>query len=181
MLDKNIISEDILAKLLIEANTVQKLIEQLNEGFSHAVNLIYHNHGRLIVTGIGKSALIAMKIAAESHRPQVEFNTSIEQVLNQITIRRFGTTGVKVKKKIKGYVTDGDIRRMSNQKSDIHKLMSRDIMSPNPFNIEGNVLSVEAFRIFEEKSINPKIVVDTKGQFKRIVHDLDLIKQGISE
>jgi arabinose-5-phosphate isomerase len=36
----------------------------LNESFSGAVRLIYESRGRVVVTGIGKSAIIAMKIVA---------------------------------------------------------------------------------------------------------------------
>jgi arabinose-5-phosphate isomerase len=36
----------------------------LNENFSEAVRLIYESRGRVVVTGIGKSAIIAMKIVA---------------------------------------------------------------------------------------------------------------------
>lgn len=323
MLDKNKILEDAKATLLIEAKALEGLLEQLNEDFSSAVELIHLNKGRLVVTGIGKSAVIAMKIvasmnstgtpavfmhaadaihgdlgivqpddivlclsksgtspeikdlvphikhrknklisitankegylaqesdfvlltdvekeacpnnlaptasttaqmamgdalavcllklkkfnandfakhhpggalgkklyltvgqiAAENLKPQVGLNTSIDQVLDEITTKRLGTTVVIDNEHIKGIVTDGDIRRMLKQKRDIHKLVAKDIMSPSPILLEEEVLAVKALSIFEEKSINHIIVVDKDNQYKGIVHILDLIKEGISE
>ena len=323
MLDKNKILEDAKATLSIEAKALEGLLEQLNEDFSSAVELIHLNKGRLVVTGIGKSAVIAMKIvasmnstgtpavfmhaadaihgdlgivqpddivlclsksgtspeikdlvphikhrknklisitankegylaqesdfvlltdvekeacpnnlaptasttaqmamgdalavcllklkkfnandfakhhpggalgkklyltvgqiAAENLKPQVGLNTSIDQVLDEITTKRLGTTVVIDNEHIKGIVTDGDIRRMLKQKRDIHKLVAKDIMSPSPILLEEEVLAVKALSIFEEKSINHIIVVDKDNQYKGIVHILDLIKEGISE
>lgn len=323
MLDKYKILEDAKATLLIEAKAVEGLLDQLDEDFSHAVELIHLNKGRLIVTGIGKSAVIAMKIvasmnstgtpavfmhaadaihgdlgivqpddivlclsksgtspeiidlvphikhrgnklisitaneegylaqasdfvlltdvekeacpnnlaptasttaqmamgdaltvcllklknfdandfamhhpggalgkklyltvgqiAAENMQPQVGLNTTIDQVLDEITTKRLGTTAVIENNQIKGIVTDGDIRRMLKEKRDIHQLVAKDIMTPSPVLLEEEVLAIKALNIFEEKSINHIIVVNTSGEYKGIVHILDLIKEGISE
>lgn len=323
MLDKYKILDDAKATLLIEAKAVEGLLDQLDEDFSHAVELIHLNKGRLIVTGIGKSAVIAMKIvasmnstgtpavfmhaadaihgdlgivqpgdivlclsksgtspeikdlvphikhrgnklisitaneegylaqasdfvlltnvekeacpnnlaptasttaqmamgdaltvcllklknfdandfamhhpggalgkklyltvgqiAAENLQPQVGLNTKIDQVLDEITTKRLGTTAVIENNQIKGIVTDGDIRRMLKQKRDIHNLVAKDIMTPSPVLLEEEVLAIKALNIFEEKSINHIIVVNTSGEYKGVVHILDLIKEGISE
>jgi arabinose-5-phosphate isomerase len=50
--------------LQIEADGISKLSAQLNEDFSIAVHRILYLDGRVIVTGIGKSAIIAQKIVA---------------------------------------------------------------------------------------------------------------------
>ncbi|MFP3765279.1 KpsF/GutQ family sugar-phosphate isomerase [Prevotella intermedia] len=47
-----------------EANATLALIEQLDENFDKAVELIYHCKGKVIVTGVGKSGNIGAKIAA---------------------------------------------------------------------------------------------------------------------
>lgn len=43
---------------------IQQLVDSINEDFVEAVNLIYNSKGRVIITGIGKSAIIAQKIVA---------------------------------------------------------------------------------------------------------------------
>jgi len=47
-----------------EAKAVEKLQDYLNDEFAHAVQHIYNSKGRVIITGIGKSAIIATKIVA---------------------------------------------------------------------------------------------------------------------
>lgn len=47
-----------------EGNSVLGLIPRLNNDFARAVQLIYQSKGRLVVSGIGKSALIAQKLVA---------------------------------------------------------------------------------------------------------------------
>jgi arabinose-5-phosphate isomerase len=47
-----------------EAKAVMDLIPQLDENFQKAVDMMYHCHGKIIVTGVGKSGNIGAKIAA---------------------------------------------------------------------------------------------------------------------
>ncbi|MFY9308899.1 MAG: KpsF/GutQ family sugar-phosphate isomerase [Bacteroidia bacterium] len=55
-----------LAKLTltIEADAVRNLQKSINADFIASVKLIYESKGRVVVTGIGKSAIIAQKIVA---------------------------------------------------------------------------------------------------------------------
>ncbi len=48
----------------IESKAVASLIERLGPSFEKAVDIIYQCRGRVIVTGIGKSGIVATKIAA---------------------------------------------------------------------------------------------------------------------
>ena len=56
---------DIARKVLkTEAEAVFALTEKLNSGFEKAVEIIFGSHGRVVVTGMGKSGLVGKKIAA---------------------------------------------------------------------------------------------------------------------
>jgi arabinose-5-phosphate isomerase len=56
---------DIAKKVLkTEADAVYALIEKLNSNFEKAVEIVYKSKGRVVVTGMGKSGLVAKKIAA---------------------------------------------------------------------------------------------------------------------
>ncbi|HEX7870919.1 MAG TPA: SIS domain-containing protein, partial [Chryseobacterium sp.] len=63
-----ITKENILAiakkTILSESEAIIKLIDYLDENFYEAAQRIYETKGRLIVTGIGKSAIIAQKMVA---------------------------------------------------------------------------------------------------------------------
>ena len=50
--------------LNIEADSVRNLQNFINDDFVNSVKLIYGSKGRVVVTGIGKSAIIAQKIVA---------------------------------------------------------------------------------------------------------------------
>lgn len=50
--------------ILSESKAISKLSELLTDDLADCVRLIYESKGRLIVTGIGKSAIIAQKIVA---------------------------------------------------------------------------------------------------------------------
>ena len=50
--------------LEIERDSIDNLISTIDEEFSNVVETIYRSKGRLVVSGIGKSAIIAQKIVA---------------------------------------------------------------------------------------------------------------------
>lgn len=47
-----------------EADAVKKLIDYIDDGFENCVKEIFASEGRVVITGIGKSAIIANKIVA---------------------------------------------------------------------------------------------------------------------
>ena len=55
------IAEMVLVK---ESNSIKGLINQLNDQFVNVVNLILNSNGKVIITGIGKSAIVSMKISS---------------------------------------------------------------------------------------------------------------------
>ncbi len=58
------IIEDAKTVLKIEAESLLALIDKIDDAFEALVNDIYNSSGRVIISGIGKSGLIARKIAA---------------------------------------------------------------------------------------------------------------------
>jgi hypothetical protein len=48
----------------IEADAVQSLVERFNDEFVEAIDILYGCKGRVIVSGIGKSGIVAKKIAS---------------------------------------------------------------------------------------------------------------------
>lgn len=53
-----------LKTIELEAEAIANLIHSIGSDFAGVVDLIYHSSGRVIVTGIGKSAIIASKMVA---------------------------------------------------------------------------------------------------------------------
>ena len=61
---REIIQTTAARTLAIETRTLEGLQASVNEAFIDCVKAIYESEGRLVVTGVGKSAIIAQKICA---------------------------------------------------------------------------------------------------------------------
>ena len=64
MSDQRLILDTARRTLAIELETLQALRDSINTSFAEVVSLVQHCGGRVVVTGVGKSALVAQKIAA---------------------------------------------------------------------------------------------------------------------
>ena len=64
MKDKNSIINTAKQTIEMESEAIANLATLITDDFANAVNLIYNSKGRVIITGIGKSAIIANKIVA---------------------------------------------------------------------------------------------------------------------
>jgi len=62
--EENLIKDTAINTLTIEANTLRGLYNSIDDIFVNCVQSIYQSPGRLVVTGIGKSAIVAQKIVA---------------------------------------------------------------------------------------------------------------------
>ena len=63
-MQKNQIHATALRTIAFEAESVAGLSAFIDAGFEHTVNAIHHCKGRLVVSGVGKSAIVAQKIVA---------------------------------------------------------------------------------------------------------------------
>lgn len=64
MINKENILASAKSTIISESEAVANLVSLLDDNFVKAVEIIYESSGRLVVTGIGKSAIIAQKIVA---------------------------------------------------------------------------------------------------------------------
>ncbi|RKT00036.1 SIS domain-containing protein [Flavobacterium sp. 123] len=135
---------------------------------------IYHPGGAL-----GKKLLLRVKDMLEnSLKPMVDPNASIKKVIFEISEKRLGVTAVVENKKVIGIITDGDIRRMLNDRDSFTDLTAKDIMTKNPKMTSSNAMVVDAFNIMEDYSITQLVVVDDM-EYKGVLHLHDILKEGI--
>lgn len=64
MRSANQIKQSALRTIALEKEAIESLKQSINQDFIDVAEMIYNSNGRVIVTGIGKSALIAAKIVA---------------------------------------------------------------------------------------------------------------------
>lgn len=110
--------------------------------------------------------------------PQVTASTPIKDVIIEISKKRLGTTAVIENHQIIGIITDGDLRRMLKDNSDISQLTAVDIMSKNPKTIQVNAMAIEALETMENNNITQILVEDHKT-YVGVVHLHDLLKEGL--
>ena len=113
-----------------------------------------------------------------THKPMVTPDASIKKVIMEISEKRLGVTAVIENNQVIGIVTDGDIRRMLNNRDTFTDLTAQDIMTKNPKNINSSILVSEALNILENNSITQLVVIDN-NEYKGILHLHDILKEGI--
>ncbi|MFV8346531.1 MULTISPECIES: KpsF/GutQ family sugar-phosphate isomerase [Flavobacterium] len=135
---------------------------------------IYHPGGAL-----GKKLLLRVKDMLEhTLKPMVAPDASIKKVIFEISEKRLGVTAVVDQDKVIGIITDGDIRRMLNDRDSFADLTAKDIMTKNPKLIPSTAMVVDALNILEDFSITQLVVVDN-GEYKGVLHLHDILKEGI--
>ncbi|MCD0473712.1 KpsF/GutQ family sugar-phosphate isomerase [Flavobacterium sp. EDS] len=135
---------------------------------------VYHPGGAL-----GKKLLLRVKDMIEhSLKPAVAPDSPIKKVIFEISEKRLGVTAVVENDKIIGIITDGDIRRMLNDRDTFADLTAIDIMTKNPKMVSSDTMAVDALNILEDFSITQLIVSDN-GEYKGVLHLHDILKEGI--
>ena len=134
----------------------------------------YHPGGAL-----GKKLLLRVgDILDTTHRPMVSPDSTIKNVIVEISEKRLGVTAVIENEKVIGIITDGDIRRMLNKTENISGLTAQEIMTINPKTIKSTDMVSDALNILEDFSITQLVVVDN-GDYRGVIHLHDILKEGI--
>ncbi|MES2239830.1 MAG: KpsF/GutQ family sugar-phosphate isomerase [Bacteroidota bacterium] len=134
----------------------------------------YHPGGAL-----GKKLLLKVKDMIEhSLKPVVSPETPVKKVIFEISEKRLGVTAVVENNQVVGIITDGDIRRMLNDRDTFTELTAKDIMTKNPKSIQSEAMATDALQVLENHSITQLIVIDN-GEYKGVLHLHDILKEGI--
>ena len=112
--------------------------------------------------------------------PVVKENSSIKDIILEMTSKRLGTTCVVDNAgKLSGIITDGDLRRLLEKTMDVKHLVATDIMSKKPKVTEKDYLASFALQLMENHKITSLIVTDKNKKPIGIVHLHDLINLGL--
>ena len=89
---------------------------------------------------------------------------------------------INKKKKTKGIITDGQIRRYSQKNSNLHSITVDKIMTKKPISIDRNTLAVKALSIMNSKKITSLCVFDKMNKYKTIgvIHIHNILASNIS-
>lgn len=127
---------------------------------------------------LGERLSIKVKevMLTDAHIPMVILGANIGQAIREIDSKGIGATIIVDKdKKLKGIITDGDLRRALAKQKDIHLFEVEEIMSPAPKTIDEDITAAEALGIMELNAITHLIILDKEKRVKGIVHLHDLL------
>lgn len=145
------------------------------KGFSSHDFAKYHPGGAL-----GKRLYLRVSDLIKNNEiPKVDKNSTISNVIVEITEKRLGATAVIENDKIVGIITDGDIRRMLSKSTEINSLSANDIMSKDPKTISIDAMAIDALEALESNDITQILVTNDDKEYLGVVHLHDLIKEGI--
>lgn len=112
---------------------------------------------------------------------KVTEDTPLSKTIIEITSKRLGGTCVMGPDgKLKGIVTDGDLRRLLEGRKDIGALTAGDIMNTTPKTVPAGILAAKALHVMESFAINQLVVVDGANTPVGMVHLHDLLKAGLA-
>jgi len=134
----------------------------------------YHPGGAL-----GKRLYLKVSdLAAQNSKPSVQPEAPVREVIVSITKHRLGAVAVVDGTQLAGIITDGDIRRMLENHTQIGQLTAKDIMGRTPKTIDRNELAVQAFDMMRKHNITQLLVLHNQS-YDGIIHLHDLLKEGI--
>jgi arabinose-5-phosphate isomerase len=112
--------------------------------------------------------------------PAVQADASLSATLMEITRKGMAMTAIVDHDfKILGVFTDGDLRRMIENRQDFTSVSIADVMHLNPRTIGPDQLAVDAVALMEEFRINQVLVSDADGKLVGALHIHDLTRAKV--
>jgi len=112
--------------------------------------------------------------------PMVAEQATISEALLEMSRKGLGMTGVaSTEGKLAGIFTDGDLRRILDQRIDLHSTPIAQVMTRQPVTIKPDVLAAQGLKLMEDRKINGLFVVDENGIPQGALNMHDLLKAGV--
>jgi len=115
--------------------------------------------------------------------PFINENSSMKNALKIITQKKLGTLIARNGKgDTTGIITDGQIRRMSQQNKSLHSLKVKKVMTKKPIKVDKDTLVVKALSLMNEKKITSLCVFNSNKKNKTIgiIHIHNILENNIS-
>ena len=126
-----------------------------------------------------------VKLVSEVHHagddiPLVNKNAAMKEMILIMTSKRLGCVVIKDDKdKIAGIFTDGDLRRLAEQKQELFSYIAEDVMIKNPKSIAQSAVLDAALAIMEKHSISQLPTIDENQKLIGIIHLHDILKSKL--
>lgn len=146
-------------------------------GFTREEFAMFHPGGNL-----GKRLLLRVEeiMVAGSSVPIVREEVPLSDAIVEMTSKRLGATCVVDEAgRLRGIVTDGDLRRLLQRTKDVTNVTAAEAMTKNPKTFRRGLLAATALEEMESYNITQLIVVDDQQRPVGMLHLHDLVKAGL--
>ena len=146
-------------------------------GFTEEDFALFHPGGAL-----GRRLLTVADIMhTDDNVPKVFEKTPMKDALLEITSKKLGFTAVTSSQgKLKGVITDGDLRRLMERGDDLFTLTAGEAMIKKPKTVDATALAAKALQLMEKHSITSLVIVDQVGNVEGVIHLHDILRSGIA-
>jgi arabinose-5-phosphate isomerase len=131
---------------------------------------------------LGKRLLLRLRdIMHQGDRvPMVKQTALIKDALVEMSLKGLGMTAITdEEQKLVGLFTDGDLRRVLDNKIDIHSDIISTVMTYNPQVANSEMLAAQALKIMEDKKINGLIIVNDDNKPVGAMNMHDFLSSGV--
>jgi arabinose-5-phosphate isomerase len=112
--------------------------------------------------------------------PSVAPHATFSELMREMSDKGLGATAVvDADARVLGIFTDGDLRRLVEQGTDLRSKTAQDVMHRNPSTIEAHALAVDAAELMESKRITSVLVVDARGVLCGALNSNDLMRAKV--
>lgn len=131
---------------------------------------------------LGKRLLLTLKdvMHGGANTPIINISQTVKDALIEMSAKGLGMTSiVDENQQLTGLFTDGDLRRILEQRVDIHTTQISEVMTKSCTTATQDMLAAEALNIMEHKRINGLIIVNEQNQPIGALNMQDLLKAGV--
>ena len=129
---------------------------------------------------LGKQLYLRVRDLYTMHeRPAIGPDATLQEIILEISSKRLGATAVLDDDgQLLGIITDGDLRRMLQQRTDFTGIHAHDLLVRSAKSIAPDALAVDALALMRQHSISQLLVVEN-GEYLGMMHLHDLVREGL--
>jgi arabinose-5-phosphate isomerase len=130
---------------------------------------------------LGERLKVAVKevMLKKGKMPVVDDQATLVEAVNELNEKSLGAViVVDHEYRLKGIITDGDLRRLMTGAVSIRDLEMDQVMTTDPISISCNLLAADALSIMQQHEVTVLPVVEDRGHLEGILHLHDLLGKG---
>ncbi|MDD9197060.1 arabinose-5-phosphate isomerase KdsD [Aliivibrio sp. S3MY1] len=131
---------------------------------------------------LGRKLLLLLSdiMHKDDELPMVTEDALIKTALLEVSEKGLGMTAiVDNEQRVIGIFTDGDLRRLLDNRIDIHTQAIGEVMTRSPAVANPNLLAVEGLNLMQDKKINGLLLCDENHRLVGALNMHDLLKAGV--